>query len=149
MVITLAKALKEKNKVVGRIKELESKIYQHNVTVKGNIFVYNAEDLLSSLVEEKSKLIILKNEIFKANLPIYKNILNLSECKSHLKFLKGLNVQEGIVFERYGSDKEINYVSQIGITKKDSLLEKEQSKVDALQEEIDVFNHSTSIEIDL
>ena len=86
---------------------------------------------------------------FEANLPIYQDILNLSEGKSHLKFLRNINVQEGVVYEKYGSDKEINYVSQVGTVKKDTMIEKLQIDVDLLQEKIDIFNHATSIEIDL
>lgn len=148
MKITLAKALKEKNKIVSKVKELESKIQQNNVTVKGNTFNYKTEDLLVSLEKERSKLVSLKANIFEANLPIYQDILELSEAKSQLVFLRGLNVQEGIVVERY-DNKETVYVNQINAVKRDSMVESYQSKVDALQEKIDSFNHSISINVDL
>ena len=145
--ISLAKALKEKNKIVSKIKDLETKIQQNNVTIKGNNFAYKTEELLPALINEKSKLVTLKAKIFDANSPIYKEILELAEAKAHLKFLKSLNTQEGIVVERY-NDKETNYVAQIGVQKRDAMVEEYQSKVDALQEKIDVYNHTSSIEID-
>jgi hypothetical protein len=148
MKISLAKALKEKNKVVSKIKELEGKIQQNNVTVKGNEFSYTVPVLLTALEKEKNKLVALKAEIFKANLPIYKDILELSEAKAHLSFLRGLNVQEGIVVERY-NDKEVTYVAQINLVKRDAIVEEYQTKVDTLQETIDTFNYSTQIEVDL
>jgi len=144
MKTTIAKALKEKNKIVNKINVLSSKIKEHNCEIEGSTQIYNVKDLLENLVKEKSNLVILKAAIFEANAPIYKDILTLSEYKSHLKFLNSIEIQEGIKRDRY-SEKEFKYKSQLTSIERDKLVEEYQNKVDELQEKIDVFNHTNYI----
>lgn len=146
MQVTLAKALKEKNKIVSNITELQKKIQQNNSSIMGSKENYNVKELYSMLNKHVSDLIKVKNAIHKANTSVYHEILELAEKKSLLKFLSGLNVQEGLQVNTY-SETSYEYKSQITTLDRDKMTEEIQTRIEELQEKLDAYNHATTVEI--
>lgn len=146
MQVTLAKALKEKNKIVSNITELQKKIQQNNSSVVNSKEIYNVKELYLKLNKNVSDLIKVKNVIHKANTNVYHEILELAEKKSLLKFLSGLNIQEGLQVDRY-AESSYEYKSQITTLERDKYVEEIQTRIEELQEKLDAYNHATTVEI--
>jgi len=143
--MTLAKALKLKNRLAQKINNLKEEIQTENSARTDDPRKIKVEDLMIELKETIEKLIKLKISIFVASTPMRENILRLGELKSTILFLKGINTREGKI-DNYG-DNDIEYsvvFDKIYIKKKVINCEEE---IDSLQDELDQFNHKTEIEI--
>ena len=143
--MTLAKALKQKNRLTQKISRLQQEIQRENSVRADDVRKINVEDLLEELEVKVKELIKLKIAIFVASTPMRENILKLSEIKSHIVFLQSINTTEGKV-SNYGEDA-VEYTVVY-----DKLFIREQVElceqgIDEIQEELDKFNHTTEIDV--
>jgi len=143
--MTLAKALKQKNRLTQKISRLQQEIQRENSVRADDVRKIKVEDLLEELEVRVKELIKLKIAIFVASTPMRENILKLSEIKSHIVFLQGINTTEGKV-SNYGEDA-VEYTVVY-----DKLFIREQVElceqgIDEIQEELDKFNHTTEIDV--
>lgn len=143
--MTLAKALKKKNRMAQKISNLQQEIQRENSVQIDDPRKINVEDLMKELEEEVNQLIKLKIAIFIASTPMRENILRLSELKSKIVFLQGVSTREGKISD-YG-DTPIEYTAVF-----DKIFVKEQvskceEEIDDIQDELDKFNHTTVIDI--
>ena len=141
--MNLAKAMKTKNRVVQKISKLQQEIQRENSVQIDDPRKIKVEDLMVELQEKVDQLIKLKIAIFIASTPMRENILRLSELKSRIVFLQGISTREGKVSD-YG-DNLIEYTAVY-----DKVFVKEQvelceEKIDAIQDELDKFNHTTEV----
>ena len=155
MSITLARALKIKNKLAGEIKDLKNKMMSKNVILVGKntnlemvINKYNVHDMYKELKDKKSKLNNLKIIINDANREIIHNIFAISELKDTLKFISSLDTREGLVSRGYIDNETQEYFSQIDDNERDIIKKELQNQIDVIQEEIDKYNFNTEIDID-
>ena len=140
--MTLAQALKEKNRLASSIKELTDIIKTNNLNSKEASCVVDLVKVHKELLDATSKLIDIKAKIHIANAPVAHQIYELSETKSVIALYKAIPSKEGR--SRFSSDD-----IQIAQFKTDTLLEMSktvQSRIDALQDELDTFNAKTLIE---
>lgn len=146
--MTLAKALKLKNRLAQKISDLQMDIMSENSARADADRKISVEDLMKELEEAKKELIKLKMAIFVASTPIRENILKLSELKSDISFLRNINTKEGKVPEGgFGSEREVEYsVVYDKLYVRQTIKDKEK-EIDDIQEELDKFNHTTEIEI--
>lgn len=138
--ISLAKALKLKNRITGKVNTLTSDITANNSYLVENE-AYKV-DVLSLMEKRKTlvhALVTLKNAIYKANLPISFSIELLREKKSDCTFLKSIHVFEGVQVVSYSEAKN-EYVSQIKKVELNEMVSKLQNEIDDLQDRIDAFN---------
>ncbi|MFW6246731.1 MAG: hypothetical protein ACOC22_00950, partial [bacterium] len=105
---------------------------------------FDAHEAYSKLYNKINYLVGLKYAINEANREIQAKIYMLSEYKGLISFLNELDVKEGTQSVGY-SDVVREYGVHINEAERDNLINKYQTKVDAIQEEIDVFNHTTEI----
>jgi len=143
--MTLAKALKQKNRLTQKISRLQQEIQRENSVRADDVRKIKVEDLLEELEVRVKELIKLKIAIFVASTPMRENILKLSEIKSHIVFLQSINTTEGKV-SNYGEDA-VEYTVVY-----DKLFIREQVElceqgIDEIQEELDKFNHTTEIDV--
>jgi hypothetical protein len=143
--MTLAKALKRKNRLAQKISKLQTEIQRENSVQKDDPRKIKVEDLMVELKERVLQLIKLKIAIFIASAPMRESILTLSELKSQIIFLQGISTREGKISE-YG-DTVVEYTAAF-----DKLYIREQveiceQKIDAIQDELDKFNHTTEINV--
>src|SRR5262245_2272273 len=109
--ITLAKALKVKNRLAGRLARLDADLKKYNSTLEGADrpdvpTLYEARrDLVGRLVE-------LKAAISGANGPIQRAIYELAEAKALLKLLDELNTTHGKVMQPYQTAEAV-YIAQL------------------------------------
>jgi hypothetical protein len=150
--MTIARALKLKNKLVSELKSTEDLIRSENVTEGENKSQFEVKKLYAQLKDLRLDLCKVKGAIASANAPIFQKIFTLSELKAHIAFLKTLPTKTGTFDEGGGyASTFVKHTYTATITKQDTvgdiiLLEKE---IESLQEELDTFNHNTAITIDI
>ena len=144
--MNLAKALKLKNRLIQNINELQSEVQRNNSYREDGIRKIDTHKSMEDLVAATEKLIKLKISIFVASTPMRENILRLGELKSRIQFLKGINTTEGYV-DNY--DGKTLYSVEYDVSYIKNEVKTCESLIDELQEELDKFNHTTEIEIEV
>lgn len=143
----LHKALKLRKKLVGDIARLKTQIQTKNSYSEGSLDAekYNVPKLYEELKSKINSLTGLKYAINEANREIQANIYNISEYKALIAFWNEVPVKEGKQIVGYSDAATIEYHVQIDEAARNKMVEEYQTKVDALQEEIDTFNYTTDI----
>lgn len=143
----LTRALKEKNRLIKKITILRNQITTSNVVLEENNFPYEMETLQEDFQTLVETLIELKVDIQIANQPILKSIYRLSELKSTIAMLEGMDTKEGMQ-EAYGyGNSELRaYKAQIGRQEVDIAVAEMQEQIDTLQDEVDTFNATTTVD---
>lgn len=142
--MTLAQALKEKNKKAAKLNKLWQKIYKHNSVSVDAVKPYDLEKIWEEILAETSELIRLKARIHQASALVREDIFALSELKSQLSRIEGINTDQGKVTDRYsGTTSEI--VAHFGPLWKDQQISLLEESIEKIQERLDKFNHTTEI----
>jgi hypothetical protein len=149
MKINLVKALKLKNKYVGKMNLLKtqalSNCYQEGQKVRDITNVWtDYEKLVNSLIN-------LKVEIAKANVGINEKILRLSEYKTQIQQLNMVPTNEGpsTKYLRDGTEQTIITKCFHSMEAIDALKNSLESQIETLQDDIDVYNATTFIEVNV
>lgn len=142
----LSKALKLRKNLIGEITKLKHEIKNKNSYLEGskNGEKFNVEDNYEILLSKIDELTGLKFVINEANREIQPQIYVLSEYKALIAFWNEVSVLEGNQITGY-SDKIQNYHVQIDEMYRNLIVSNFQKRVDAIQEELDVFNFTTII----
>jgi hypothetical protein len=143
--MTLAKALKQKNRLAQKINKLQQEIQRENSVQIDDPRKIKVEDLMVELKEKVLQLIKLKIAIFIASTPMRENILTLSELKSEIVFLQGISTREGKISE-YG-DTVVEYSAAFDKLYIRDRVGQCENEIDKIQDELDTFNHTTTVEI--
>lgn len=145
--VNINQALKHKNALGGKLKVLDSRILQNGSWIKGNTPSYNMEELITERSRTMVDLIQLKAKISRATQPVVDKILEMSELKSYVNVLKSLDVKRGIKSDRYSrmESSTTEYESSMTEKEKDGIVEKVESQISKLQDELDSFNATTEI----
>lgn len=145
--ISLAKALKLKNRLAGRMAHVETLVQQYNTVLVEQKGQVDVPALVKEHDEIMEQLIALKANIIRANGPIQEAIIRKGELSSRIEFLKKLNTTDGVIRHGY-QNTAMEYHATLkkqDIEKETRLMEKE---IDSIQDQIDEFNNSKKIEID-
>jgi hypothetical protein len=144
----ITKALKQKNKLVKEIQSLKSKISQYICTEEGaDESPYNVHTLAAELNQKKKELIDLKVKIQTKNVEILEKMYTLSELKDTLIWMKGLPV--GVTSNREYRNGEymlIKRYSAFDVKDTDTVIEKIQTQIELIQDELDHYNATTDID---
>jgi len=142
----LYKALKLRKSLIGEITKLKTQIKEKNSYLKGskNGEKFSVETAYLELLDKIKELTSLKYIINEANREIQAQIYLLGEYKALIAFLNEVSVVEGSQVIGY-SDNVQNYVAQFDEEKRNLLVKSFQTKVDAIQEELDEYNFNTEI----
>lgn len=142
----LYKALKLKKNLIGEITKLKLQIKEKNSYLEGSkngekFYVNKAYDELLLKIDELTGLKFVINE---ANHEIQAKIYVLGEYKALIAFWNEVSVVEGSQMIGY-SDKVQNYIAQFDEESRNKLVNDFQKRVDAIQDELDVYNFNTEI----
>ena len=142
----LYKALKLRKGLVGEITKLKQQIKEKNSYLIGSLNgeKFDVNKLYSELQEKINNLVGLKFAINEANSEIQSKIYVLSENKALIAFWNEVSVVEGMESKGY-SDTLREYKVQVDESLRNEMVKALQTKVDALQEEIDKYNYTTDI----
>lgn len=144
--LTLAKALKLKNRLAGRLAKVDSDLENYNSVLAGS----DQPDIRAIYEGRRAlvaQLIELKVAINAANQPIQRTIFRLGELKSEIALLGKLSTKHGTVVEGYAG-VQTQYVAHFRKADVDRRVRELEVEVDRLQEELDAFNYRTTISLD-
>jgi hypothetical protein len=145
--INLAKALKLKNRLAGRIAKLTQTIQTYN-SIQEKADRIDVRTAYAGRTDLISRLSDLKSAIAFANIPIQKEIFTLAELKSEIALLAGLNTKHGTIAEGYPTAGEVTYIAQFRKSEVDEMSIALEARIDALQDKLDAFNANTTIDVD-
>jgi hypothetical protein len=160
--ISLAKALKVKNRIAGQMSQMKSRLQSSNSIewIVGDDKVervYNPVDMEADITLMKSKLIKLKTAICNANATagIYQLLAENEESKALMEMWSHMSTDDGkktVMPNRYfGGDEQPKVVIHEAVFKEsDVVLRREglQRLIEDNQDKIDEINASTHIELD-
>ena len=148
--ITLAQALKEKNRIAGQIRVLWENIQQENSRREDETRSIDIREALETVELYTEKLVELKTKIGLANAGNLGRIYRLEECKAKMAKLSGINTDEATVYlEAYSTGgKEI--IRNVVVTRKEirDMQRKLQLECNRLQDEMDAYNALTMIDFE-
>ena len=148
--VSIARALKEKNRVAGRLAKAREIIQQENSKDKSLPRRVDVEATYAEAKMLEARLVAIKSAIAQANNPIVAKIIELDELKSEIAFLNGLNVKEGRFEEvSYGNKIIRDIEAVVGQARVLAEVAELQKRADALQDALDEFNASTKVEIEI
>ena len=106
--ITLAKALKVKNRLTGRLAKVQADIQAYNSVPQGQADQVNVPALMKACDELVGALVALKAAINEANREAQRDIYLLAEKKATAQFLAGVNTRHGPQPPVYPSTIEVD-----------------------------------------
>ena len=144
--VSIARALKEKSRVAGRIHTLTDVINHENSLAEGSTRSVDLRETLAQVKDLTEQLIGIKAAIARGNQGAIDKIVELGEIKSMIGFFNRLNTAES-----FSDDYSRHIKLEAAIRKADVLLEVDayQRRANALQDELDDFNASHFVEIEL
>ena len=143
--MTVAQALKQKNKLVVELKKQYEIAKKFNSIEAGNPRRYSVQDALDKAAELTVQLIQLKTKIHLANAPIYGDIFRMAELKGRVKELRKISTDEGKQEGRYGGTPSEKVV-EINIAEIDSMISTLESSIEEIQSRLDFHNATTQID---
>ena len=146
--ITLAKALKIKNRLVGRLAKAQIDIQTYNSVPEALADQVNIPVLVKNRDELVEALVGVKTAINEANREAQRDIYELAEKKGMVQFLAGLNTRHGVQPAVYPSTTEVKYVAALKKADVDVQVARLEKEIDQLQDRLDQFNHDRRIEVD-
>jgi len=138
--VNLAKALKLKNRLAGRLVAAQGKIGVYNSMPEGRTDEVNVRELDKEQLQLIDAIISLRTSIYKANVGIYKEIEEIKQKKLQLQFIQRLSTRSGVEPNLYGGDTSVTYVAAIQQVEVDKRVKELERDVDALQDKIDTYN---------
>jgi len=151
MKITLAKALKIKNRLAAKVGETSKAITEYNSVIKDAVRPVDINALLEKRGKLVDALLNCKTAISTANIPIQATIFLLSELKDEANFLRGVDTTSGVTINnsRWGTTETIHEKTAIlDYQMVKALIDQIEIDIDTNQEKLDVHNYSVSVEID-
>ena len=151
MKITLAKALKLKNRFANKITETSRSIHDYNSVIEGKERPVDINALIQKREKLVDALINLKTAISYANAPVQKTIYLLAELKGDVSFLRGIDTSSGKQMKSgiWGSDdKFYNTEAVLDYATVKGLIEETEASIDANQDVLDKHNHTVELDVD-
>ncbi|CAB4159551.1 hypothetical protein UFOVP699_287 [uncultured Caudovirales phage] len=142
--MTIAQALKEKNKKISKLQSLWDRLHRYNVVTEGEERPYSSKDTWEEISKLTTDIVVLKTKIHTASEPVRSKIFMLSELKNKAIRLKGLSTNSGTHRDRY-SEATIVSIPEFNVLWKDREVEQIESDIEKIQEDLDKFNHTTEI----
>jgi len=143
----LAKALKEKNRLVGEINRLKNLIERENSRDVRSTSKVDCGKLWPEMISATEKLINLKSKIFKANIGIYEKIVRMGELKLQLSWLESVNTRDYKTEtpDRNGVVIVTEVKAWMNQEKADAKKLDLQNEISLLQDQIDEYNATVEV----
>lgn len=144
--ISLAKALKLKNRLAGRLNKVQQDIQTYNSVLTEQVGTVDVPALCKVRDEIADNLVSLKTKIVFGNAEIQGDLIRQGELKSKLTWLATLETRDGK--ERHGyQNTEVTWTASIKKKDVDAETKKLEAEIDAIQDKLDSYNHTKKIEV--
>lgn len=152
--VSLAFALKQKNRLAGKIAAVNAVIARENSRLENTTSTVNVEEKFAERKQLVNALIKLKTQISQANISIYSVLAEMEEAKAEIALLESLNVSQEPQREVEFSDgkqviRTILRKAYITQDTRDANIETLRDAVASLQDKVDEFNATTKIAIEV
>lgn len=149
--ITLAKALKLKNKLVREMGQHISRFQTFNSRQDDQKLNFDPKTEYEQWLLKATKLVELKTAIALGNKDITEDIIHMGELKSIISNLSGVSTREGVEMResRHENkpDVKITYVAFMNDKAIADAIKALEGQIETCQENIDKHNHTTTISI--
>jgi len=153
MKISLARALKYKNRVTEKMRKVEADVQANNSVLSEGEPEIDVKEAMEKRAFLEEHLVLLKRAIDKANEPVKQHIYRMQEIKARISFLSGISTQNGpsLTANRWGMDEAVvhEYKATLRKNEIDQMIVAAEAEIDAMQEELDRHNNTTAIDIEL
>lgn len=151
--VSIARAMKEKNRIASWLRLTEHKIRRNNSRSIRIPRAYDVQQVYEESKRLRKRLIETRSAIAEANHGIAAKLVELAEIKNEITFLGRVDTQEG-EYPREGSYRTTdNAIDTFTVILSESQIsqeiEKLQLRANAIQDEIDEFNASTLVTIEI
>lgn len=146
MKVTLARALKERSRIAGKLKRNFAIINKENSVIRGNERSFDLRAIYAECLELYRKLIEIKQIIATANAPIVGKLVEMDEVKSLIAQLRSIDTTVGYVNQGYGQTNDYMEVV-FSASEMTAEADKLQERAEQLQDELDAFNALTKVDI--
>ena len=147
MQITLARALKIKNILAGKVQKLQNRLTSENSVSEGKSRS-DVREVQYKLAEAVRHLVDLKLKINTANTNIQQLIYMIAENKSALTFWGGVSTLDGDSGQvHYGTSVKEIYNAVIKEPEKEKIIADLEGEIESQQERIDQHNFNTFVEV--
>lgn len=146
MKVSLARALKEKNRLAGKLRKALNLVQEENRKIAGSPRSIDVAQQLATAEQLSAQLAQVKSIIAAANGPIVGTIVELEETKSLISALEAVDTKDEIEVSGYGAnqmEKRYDVVLQAPVVLEK--IAKLQARADALQDQLDEFNATTRV----
>jgi len=146
--MNLAQALKQKNRLAGELVRQQQILQRENARRNDNVSKVDRDAVWAKILELSTQLGELKGKITVANIGIYPMLERMAELKARISFIQGLDKREGEEITSVGYNQEkLTYTwnSCINQEKCDALVVKLQEEINALQDQVDVYNATKTV----
>ena len=152
MQMTIAKAMKHKNRVGARINQVQNDIGRNNSVLAANKPVYDVTALLKDLEILVEHQILVRSRIDQSSAPMRPTIIRMAELRSRAAFLRGISTINGKQTAggwRSGGEEMHEYRATLLQPAVDAMVRETETKLDNLQDELDAFNASNKITVEV
>lgn len=149
--VPLARALKIKNRLAGRLAQLRMLISTNNSRDEDNPRICDVRLVLDEASKLKQRLVEVKTAIANANQGIVQTIIELEETKGELAWLRELDTNCCSKREwKLTREIVVNVTAVIGGQERLQMEKVLQKKAEELQDQLDEYNacHYVGIEVD-
>jgi hypothetical protein len=157
MKVTVSKALKMKNRLAALIKEKGSNIKENNSIVKDGVRQVDIHNEIENRNKAVDALISLKTAIYRSNMDIQEKVFRLAELKSEIAFWDEVPCDEGLCQPKSGRRSDFyhaygkkDYREMTTVMRFEDLQKRKHNliaQIDMIQDELDLHNHTTKIDI--
>lgn len=150
MKMSLARALKEKNRLAGELNRCWALVCKENSKREDVSRVTDVAALYETIHVYREALIDLKKKIGLANAGNLDCIYRMEECKNELRQLELINTDETSDFQEIGDSNYKEFKRSVVFTAAQVYEMKQalQQECNSIQDELDEYNASTKIEFD-
>ena len=146
-------ALRCKNRLVGRLRDVRHEIVENNITLVGNEPDVDIDALMNLETLVRRKLIELKTAIARANNPIQHYIVDMIELRSWITTLRAIPTEHGLVRPRglYGEShgEPIEQQAQLKKADVDEEIRSVEMEIAKIEAGLAEFNAKTEIDVDV
>ncbi len=160
--VTVAKALKLKKRVLGKINRVTKSIHECNSVLAENTPRHDVLELVKTRQLLVDYLIAIKVAISRANdpmpvgvtinrpnNPIVKDIYRLAELRGEIAFWEGIDTTDGLVSTMYRAEAPNSYKATIKENDVEERVAELEKRIDEIQDKLDAHNATTKIEVNI
>ena len=148
MKVTLARALKERARIAGKLRKNFSIINRENSILQGSKRQFDMRALFAENMELFRRIVAIKQIIAKANVSIVSKMVEMAELKSLIAQIRQVDTTSGIkVRDTYRGEMHDVMEVVFSASEMEEMASELEKKVETLQDELDEYNALTKVEI--